>query len=511
MKHKPLTTRKASTIEDDVFAAITAMCAKRIRDRLHFHMGKLAEQPLKTTLIQISRSLSISNRSFAAKLKPLIQEIDSWTRQQTPLRLRVVVDCVHQLSELQDLREMLDSIPNRQMDPSLRNSFWNTIRKVARYRQAAKFLCRSARQFVQVRQMKSSSVSLPQGAFPPVPSQKPDSSLSAAFERVFRTQKDPRDIQYICRLLGIPDEVAENNFGRYRDKATREAKMHAEVQLIFYLETSGSKTLTRVICSSKKACYLCNVFIAVHAKFHTPRSHGRLYPAWRLPLFLQSDKLEALLIQSLEFQINCSIKTLLSKRQRISYPFPNESTVLTLPLSTSTSHSPVPDIQNRLVPYSTSTISSLVCGTLASSIEKATKETATKENAHGAGETKDHCPLLLSQVANYGERFTLLDPGKPVEISVEANTTSAVFEAWSIRCQIEYTVQPAGDTEHEVAKGLACSLEWLKTGDSERVRRLGQCKVIDALSLDKCIVITLNDLQGLCISTGETLIRIQVD
>ena len=60
-------------------------------------------------------------------------------------------------------------------------------------------------------------------------------------------------------------------------------KIHAEIQLLFFYEQNLSIRHPRAICSSKSACYLCDLFIKIHGEFHTPRTHGRLYDKWILP------------------------------------------------------------------------------------------------------------------------------------------------------------------------------------------------------------------------------------
>ena len=60
-------------------------------------------------------------------------------------------------------------------------------------------------------------------------------------------------------------------------------KVHAEIQLLFYYEHNPDIPHPRIICSSKSACYLCDLFIRLHGKFHIPRTHGRLYDRWILP------------------------------------------------------------------------------------------------------------------------------------------------------------------------------------------------------------------------------------
>jgi hypothetical protein len=49
------------------------------------------------------------------------------------------------------------------------------------------------------------------------------------------------------------------------------------------MNPSSGITRSRVICSEKHACFLCNIFIRAYAKFYTPSTHGTFYPPWRLP------------------------------------------------------------------------------------------------------------------------------------------------------------------------------------------------------------------------------------
>jgi hypothetical protein len=72
----------------------------------------------------------------------------------------------------------------------------------------------------------------------------------------------------------------------------KKVEIHAEIQLLFYCELKASELPPRVICSSKDACFLCNALIFTHGNMHTPRSHGRLYPGWRLPFFPKLNEIE---------------------------------------------------------------------------------------------------------------------------------------------------------------------------------------------------------------------------
>ena len=82
--------------------------------------------------------------------------------------------------------------------------------------------------------------------------------------------------------------------------------------------------------------FLCNAFIHMHGRMHTTRSHSRLYPVWRLPFAPTLRVLEQRFDVLLESRINAGLRALLSRSRKTAYPDPNESTLLTLPLSAST-------------------------------------------------------------------------------------------------------------------------------------------------------------------------------
>lgn len=85
------------------------------------------------------------------------------------------------------------------------------------------------------------------------------------------------------RRLGKPASVILDEFGLNIANYHQFAKVHAEIQLLFFYELNPGRLRPRVICSSKSACYLCNLFFKLHGQFYIPRTHGRLYYKWTLP------------------------------------------------------------------------------------------------------------------------------------------------------------------------------------------------------------------------------------
>lgn len=65
--------------------------------------------------------------------------------------------------------------------------------------------------------------------------------------------------------------------------APKEERVHGEVQLAFFYEQYPAVLPPRCIGSSKSACFLCDLFIRKHGKYHISHSHARLYPRWTIP------------------------------------------------------------------------------------------------------------------------------------------------------------------------------------------------------------------------------------
>ncbi|KAL9116797.1 MAG: hypothetical protein Q9187_006674 [Circinaria calcarea] len=85
------------------------------------------------------------------------------------------------------------------------------------------------------------------------------------------------------RRMGKPLQVILNEFHSIITDYYQFAKVHAEIQLLFFYELNPGRLRPRVICSSKSACYLCDLFFKLHGRFYVPRTHGRLYHKWTFP------------------------------------------------------------------------------------------------------------------------------------------------------------------------------------------------------------------------------------
>ncbi|XTI88948.1 hypothetical protein V2W45_1521162 [Cenococcum geophilum] len=272
---------------NDVFDAIISMCSARILCHLRFvsNNRKTPKQSIKKLKDKKLRELCLIAKLFVKRAK----------------ELRVLVEGVYRLWQV-ELHALLGAIPNRAMGPSSRGNLVNIVGKVTRYREAARFLYRTAKKFPLVQQMKI-VVDLPQDAFYEIPANQYTPTLPSTISRL--------STHHICRLLNITELEASNKFAQQTSKTLKEAKIHAEIQLLF-LPNRTIKDENSLVCSSKDACFLCNAFIITHGKMHTPRSHGRL----------------ARFNQALENYVRNSLRTLLSRQWKTAYPDPNESTLL---------------------------------------------------------------------------------------------------------------------------------------------------------------------------------------
>lgn len=330
--------------KEQVFSAVVSMCYSRILARLCLNAKKNFKETLVEVINCVNRQIRNPNTEnslplFATKARELVKLVDLWTNYQTPSRLENVVEGVYQLQKTETVQLVLDGMSNKEMDPSRRGSLLNIIKKVARYRQAARFLYRLvAKERHKVSRLKAIPVTLPKEQLErPLQSADYRPQFSSVLSRIHPQYAKEKNLSQIRRLLTKKEESVDEEFSKRTFKILNKAKIHAEVQLIAHCEfcLPVSVLPPRVICSSKDACYLCNLTIPIcRGKTYTPRSHGRLYSGWRLPL--QNQQLAVGFNQTLETKIQESLMILLQKQERINYLFPMESTLGTLPPSNTT-------------------------------------------------------------------------------------------------------------------------------------------------------------------------------
>jgi hypothetical protein len=523
------------------------MCSTRILCRLRFRANrwKTPKQPVKEVLKEAVSSLRqlederlgklvLNAKLFVDRAKGVMKLLDSWAKHQTPARLGELVGGLYRLWQVGSLHALLDTIPDRTMDPNSRKNLLNIVSKVARYREAARFLYHTAKKFPLARQMKIILVNLPKKAFREILANQYTPILRSTVSQI-TAPYGQWDLGHICRLLNTTELEASGQFAQQTRRTLKEGKIHAEIQLLFYCELRGSELPPRVVCSSKDACFLCNTFILMHGKMHTPRYHGRLYPGWRLPSFSELSDVEQRFNQALENHVRNSLRTLLSRQQKTVYPDPMESTLLTLPTSVSTLRSltlsdavtgekreimqpPPPDDtgteNNPLIsssPQAPSVLSENTPRANSARTEAATAGAEKNAKIHLSNDiasqpvvSRPHGLSSESTVDDNGE----LTQGRMLSRSIEVDNTSRLYTAGPLEVQIEYSTGPSLMISNSTPRKLAYGIEWLTVEEAERLQEHQATSIIDAESLEGEISHEVDDLNCLYIAARGSVLKI---
>ncbi|KNG82401.1 hypothetical protein ANOM_009422 [Aspergillus nomiae NRRL 13137] len=500
-------------IKDQILSMVVSMCSCRILSRLRLSPTgrKPLKRSIKDTLDEAAmafaridrrkledRSLLISMELLASKVKEARKLVDSWSRYQVTPRLVDLVHGIYQIYQVEQLPVIVNLIPNRDMSPSARESFLNIVGKVSQYRNAARFLYRTAKTFPLARKMRTVPVHLSQDAFstPSLDGYTPD-LLSKVVEGSPKG-KQPQIFKEICRALDLGEQRATDQFSRQVKKSIKEAKIHAEVQIITYCELRSPASLPRVICSSKDACFLCNLFIQVYKKIYTPRSHGRLYPGWRLPRVPQLRELEQRFCQSLEDILRESRTALLSAGRKTLYPCPNESTLFTLGVSGTTVNitpSKLNQIaQPGLAKHRRATVPLNLSHCDTHSTDKFVKPEVSDSDSTSS-RPRYFCPE--QQKAGSRSDVALLQGSKKLD-SIGPKETSEFYCAGSLEMQVECIADFAS---------FKYSIEWLNYEEAIKAREKGvSLPLIDAEYIEG--EVTLCHSNTLYISMRDTVLKI---
>ncbi|RSL59603.1 hypothetical protein CEP53_005739 [Fusarium sp. AF-6] len=279
-------------LASDVFTAVVSMCRWRILVRLRMinpePKPKVPIEKFFRDLREVAseRSLSDNERKFLELSDELESKLakyrtsfthpsdDDWALTEDE-ELESVIQICYRLYEMRHISKPLLKKLERisPLQPSSCDALLTMIRKVGKYKRAATDLVKLARRHRCIRKAIVLTVELDSSEF--------DQRTPTRF---------PSFLGMLCKLQDHhgtswdTDEVdkrVETKSGI--DRLMNQPRVHAEMQLIWHLDQHQGPTPPRVIASNKDACYLCNAFITVHGRYSIPRTHGRLYPGWRLP------------------------------------------------------------------------------------------------------------------------------------------------------------------------------------------------------------------------------------
>lgn len=257
--------------------------------------------------------------------------------------LAKIVRSVAEFMDEVPLEYVVENLRDHPMDEKAKDRLHNCLSKIARYRQSAILLNRMAKKIPIMRLVTVDQVHLDPVVFQRNPHELGHSNLNAVL-RSISSRKGSLQINM------IPSWVREfqGQFSQSVDKALRESKIHAEVQIVAHYEGASSEVvLPRVIASSKDACYLCHAFIRLHGRYSIPRSHGRIYTGWRLPATHHMEASEHKLRDYLDQGILKNVAKFAKVNKKPPLTLPNESTLFPLNISASTILS-CPDLPSQI-------------------------------------------------------------------------------------------------------------------------------------------------------------------
>lgn len=183
------------------------------------------------------------------------------------------------------LDEILNSIPRREISfPDERKlNLVERFHKLSRYITLCPYLLRYARRFPVFRNIQVRCIE----AYPKIPKGFRNTAAETLPRCLLEQDLHHRTPAHEETTIRIEQRLGETLAEIQADlwnKSLLSRRIHAEIQLLFHYERNPQAQLRpRVICASKNTCYLCNVFLSLHDQFHTPKTHGKLYPQWTLP------------------------------------------------------------------------------------------------------------------------------------------------------------------------------------------------------------------------------------
>jgi hypothetical protein len=223
-----------------------------------------------TVLDDLERNIQICEALFA-RLEAMEK---SDVLSETGLCLLIeIVEAARVLS----LKSALGKILRSEPDPSTVTGLTTAVIKLGRYSTAASFLVRAAEELSIFAQIEISVIKLTSASDLLIV--EPQNFVQGVLNGTFDTlEAEKAAIDINSRL--------EQKYPRkfvLSDISSTKFVVHAEIQLLFYYELQPTALPPRLICSSKKACFLCSLFVELYGKFIIPSSHGKLYEKWTLP------------------------------------------------------------------------------------------------------------------------------------------------------------------------------------------------------------------------------------
>jgi hypothetical protein len=264
----------------------------------------------------------------AAGLQRRLTRLEACETGDVPSHIGEVIRACHQLNKTTNFDEFFSGITTKQLDPSSKKYLTTRLSKLARYQECFLYLLKSAKAYGIFEQVDVTAVS-PEPEFFNKFNLPANCSLTGCLSRCQNGASVIFGAKTISKKLNLKLDIIKREFTSTIEKVQQGSRVHAEVQIVSHYELHPAAKMPRIICSSKNACYLCNLFIQLHGAFYIPRTHGNLYFRWRMLSIPSLSQLQAQLNSALEARIRVALQSIMaaSNPRRVLAPNENESAI----------------------------------------------------------------------------------------------------------------------------------------------------------------------------------------
>lgn len=333
--------------------------------------------------------------------------------------------------------------------------------------------------------MKIQLANLPQKAFEGRMHSSKFPDLYSSLSRL-GLAKGQKSVPMLCRNLKLDQNAAHARYEGAK-KALSASKIHAEIQILAFCELQARGPFPRVVSSSKDACFLCNTFIQLYGRMHTPRAHNRLYPGWRLPILPEFGVLQQKLNQRLDGSLRHNISRGLAQRKLPVHPFPNESNLLTLSDSSTTVN-----LLELLSENSAGILTSIHrSSTLSEDSRRYDPSLALSRNSS----TGSHSEVFVETV--------YLTEGELINDFVRFNRPFHLYTAESLEVHLGLEDQSTSRTRKEY---LGYGIKRVTADNIQYLR--DKCPVVDVQQLDGEVLLQLSEDNAFCLAAGDVVLMI---
>ena len=191
---------------------------------------------------------------------------------------RLIISLLCLLDNLPSAQELKDTLTSFALPKDERfqgqKDLVSTITKLRKYRASCEFLSKAASASTVFRNITIAEVTI----------RRTTALTTGESTHSFESCLNRMNLAWNGEMSNRLNATLPNLSSRFQNEmANLKPKIHAEIQLVFFYEQHDHLQRPRVICSSKSACFLCNLFLRLHGKFMARRTHGVLYSKWTLP------------------------------------------------------------------------------------------------------------------------------------------------------------------------------------------------------------------------------------